>query len=1263
MEGKNNGVETGLGKLSTNPESPKKLPELQLTELARSKEPISGIIEDICSWKNYTIIVTDQKITVMNQDMEPVELNNSSVNINFSWDRLKTSRIQYISRDGRDSSNDEIYVSKLPFLLRKKGKDTVNDRSYVNMSSIPNIESKLVGIVELDKYLFFKDKEGSILSGFKLVNDEGIFLSPKNWEKLEIDSQIPKELEVEINKIEKENGEFKYVSNSCYILITDVGINIFRSENGNNSLVFSKNIPSVGKNITIDPNNPDIIYFCQGSNPITIQKINVSGDPSTWEVTSADFQNKYKSVSNLQLDPSGRFFLFYSKENLVIVSKDTLEEVITMPELSQVNFDESGHIRAIDKDGHLVIYEANFDELVVEIEKRKLENLANNVDVDDIFKKAAKKKETGDEDLHRLDLVKDQYQQKFSEKLKNINDKEGTEQARQTITLLRLQLKTQGLNDKEIEYIVSGLEKPVLAKEKEFATNDTEAAIKLIEQTLDIGLSISSVSEAKNIINQIRGNEALLDKDLRIKFSEISQKFDQKRLEFFTKQGDEVTKNLKGTVERIKTDLESFTSKAQMDDWLEFRYPELKLSIADLAKSVPVEANEAYKMVMAIRAELRDIVDKREEQFKLEYGKIREKAAERTEAVADTLKNDVSGFIERLKGRDFTSRAQAEQYLSSSEAKKALEEEINQMAGSDPDLAKKMMANFKVQISNALSELDRGGKVSVAETGQQMIAFGETLFPKWEAKVKQTTERKINLIFEDDIKSHGPGIKPTEFQGDVSIAIQNSQGKIDKVRLYEGWQGENEWRFGVRSYDKIGLATPPSFVTAEEFGKIRSSYAEWSKGNNSKLRKTLQEKQQALKEFYKTKPTNEGEMDKWVEKRAEKIKEYAAFYMENNIPLLKRIDQIKDQPEIEHSNGKGMVPEWQSHWTTDSDTEKNLEIMANGLKMQLELQEGCYNLKGHAGVGKDVLVKMFCNLTNRPYFGIDGSKWTTEFELSEDIVLESKDGASQTLRVPSAVLNGITTPGGVVYFNEFNAMPEQTQIFLHALMDEKRSLTLKTSSGKTVKALPTVLLVSSMNPNYPGTFDVQFATKSRMVDQNIEYPPLTRGPDTGDQNRNPLYNASEALRMAREIDSLDELTYEANIEHNDFVKMWDHYINGINNGSIEPNPTQRFDMETCLAIIQFTSKLREEFINYFEKTSGSRNNNLKVSQPITGRELRRMAYGLDQIEPERKATMDPDNLARTLLETYYLSHFDVIKDREQIKAAMSSWSSQKRVAK
>jgi MoxR-like ATPase len=277
------------------------------------------------------------------------------------------------------------------------------------------------------------------------------------------------------------------------------------------------------------------------------------------------------------------------------------------------------------------------------------------------------------------------------------------------------------------------------------------------------------------------------------------------------------------------------------------------------------------------------------------------------------------------------------------------------------------------------------------------------------------------------------------------------------------------------------------------------------------------------------------------------------------------------------------------------------------------------------------------------------------------VVLEAQDGATQTIKVPSKVLNGITTPGSVVYFNEFTAMPEQAQIFLHSLMDEKREMTLKTSSGKVVKVLPSVLLVASENPNYPGTFKPQFATRSRMVSLEIGYPPLTREPALEDKNRNELYDASEPLRIARELESLVDLTYENNLQNNAFVKLWDKYVNGLENGSPDPTTAQKFDLDAILAITQFTHKLREDFIKNFEKTRDAKNA-LPIDQPVTGRELRRCAYSLNKLSETERVKTDPEKFSKELLEKFFLTNIDSQENREKIKRAMATWSSQKRLS-
>jgi len=1256
------------------------LPELEMKELKKSELPINRlegstlkVVEAICPWNNYTIVLIggSSRVDVFDENAKRIEdfkppLSDKRVSVEWRDTDIR----QKIGKDfiSPDTSRDpsDLKISEVPLELRAFAMRTLANKAYFKLESQdqPVVFSTSDMIVLFDKYIVLTTKEGAFFA-YVTKDEKGITLDPKLWKRLGPSNVFPEKLTKEIKRFIGEGEGYKQINESYHALITDVGINILKNNDTQDPLVFSENTPSVERNIVIDPSNPNVIFYCQSNNPRGVSRLDISGEINTWKSVTAEFPKKYESISNLQLDPTGNFFLFYSKEDLVIVTKETLEEVKRVPNLTQVNFDSMGRIRAVDKDGYLVIYEPNFGEIIEKLDKQRVARLAKGIDIGDIFELEAAKEardKDGEKGFEHLEPLRTRYETQFNDVLAQVTTQEGVLQLRKGLDKLSGVLRQQGLKSEEIEYIVSGLEGIIETKEKEFAIKSANETLVFVRSILASGLSITSVSEARTEMGKVTAVEALLDNDLKQEVRELAVELEQRSLDLFRKRGGEIIGDIQGILGRTKTDLAGYTNKLQMDDWLEFRYPQLKSWLGSLTRDVPLEAEEAYKAIVDARAELQTLAHTYEEKFKREYAKVREQASSRIDATVDILAQDVDGLIERLKDKGFTSRTAAEQYLSSSEAKKALEGEIAGLAGENQDLAKELERGLKVRISNALTEIDRGALTKVAETGQQMVMLGDVAFPKWEAKVKEKVERKVDVIFEEDVKTHGPGIKAGDILGDISIAIRNSTGKIENVRLYQGWQDENEWKLGLLNYR--GESIPPSYITAKEFKAFKKEYGNWSLGEKSDLRRELKEKRDALREIYsRRQKIGERTPDvdtMWQEEYKKKLQEYGMFVVEHHIPLLRRIDNIKAQPDVEYSNGKGFVPQWQSHWVMDPQTEADLGEMANALKMQLDLQEGLVNLKGHAGTGKDVRIKMFCALTNRPYFGIDGTKWTTEFELSEDVMLEAEGGASKTIKVPSAVLNGITTPGAVVYFNEFNAMPEQAQIFLHALMDEKRSLTLKTSSGKTIRALPNVLLVGSMNPNYPGTFDPQFATRSRMVSLEIGYPPLTREIDDGDKNPNPPFDASEALRMARGIDSLVDLTYEANLEHNDFVKMWDKYINGIDNGAPEPTGTQKFDIDTSLALVQFTNNLRENFIKIFEKTRESRNA-LPVTQPITGRELRRCAYWLSKMTPEEKATANPEVVARDLLNKYFLTHIDKREDQDKIRTAMDTWTSKKRV--
>ena len=1265
-------------------EQAEKLPELRLKQILRSEEPVAEgqnvgrRTETVIPWNDYTIVMVEGKDEIQVYDREGKKIEDflsGKTNFRINWEEVKnkTGKCNIVHNEKISGYNEreDICIGDLPQKIRVVVDNYLKNKDWIGIVEMVGIKFLFEGLSYLEvikdgKYIVFFDRKGEYIA-FCTQGESGKNLFPRNWERFDVstclEKKIPEDLKAyfeqkekyfKLNKEKKSKG-VKKLNERYLAIISDDKIVFIRSDDSEYKPVYTDNLLGK-KQIFADPNNPDIIYFHATNNPRELYKLDTKGDPASWQVEAMPFNKNFAPATarDLKIDPTDNFYVYQEEDNLVVLEKDTLKAIKKFSGLYSATFDSYGNIRAIDKDGHLVILETNFAEIGKKIEEKKAANLAQGLDISNLFQPGVKIKvgaKEEEEDYEYLKMLKSQLEGKFREQLDTVTGLEQLPVIKEAFDKLRVELLNKGLKEKAVSFITDGIREIIQEKEKELIIMEANNVIARVQSKFDSGLSVSAISSIRDDLAKIDPYETLLEGDVKNKWQEIKIKFTEQSSELFRQRGAEIIKDVEGLIKGTEEELKRFTSKSQMDDWLEYRYPMLRSNLGSLMRGCPVEANDAYQAIAKVNNKLRDLANSYEEKFKNEYAKIREKAVERVEALTDSLKLDINGFLDRLREKGFTDRVMAERYIQNSEAKKTIEGDIIILSTQNPEASRELKRYLQVGLSNILATIERGAQVQVEETGQQMVMFGETAFPMWEAKVKEREKRQMELIFEEDLKSHGPGVEARYIQGDLVIYIKNSDGTKTKVNLWGDREDMEELRLGL----KEGL--PPSYLYADEFKKVKKGYTDWLKDEKSKLHTQFEEQREGLRKLRKQKQSL-GE--NYQAKFDQAMKEYMKFYTDNYLGIYRRLDRLKQEPDIEHTNGKGYVPQWQSHWVVDSKTEHDLERMAEAFKMQLDLQEGLLDLKGHAGSGKDVLIKMFCAMDRRPYFAIDCTKWTTEFELSEDIVLEAEGGASRTVKVPSTVLNGITTPGAMVYFNEFTAMPEQAQIFLHALMDEKRSLTLKTSSGKEVRVLPTVLLAASENPDYPGTFKPQFATRSRMVSLDIGYPSLTRKPEKGDANPNPLYDASEALRIARGVDSLADLTYEANLEHNEFVKMWDKYVNGLENGVPDPNSTQKFDIDTILTLVQFANKLREDFTKIFEKSREARQA-LPVTQPLTGRELRRCAYDLSKMTPEEKATANSEEIARGLLKKYFLTHFDKTEDRTKIEAAMKGWTSKKRV--
>ncbi|MBI4599602.1 AAA family ATPase [Candidatus Uhrbacteria bacterium] len=1113
---------------------------------------------------------------------------------------------------------------------------------------------------------------------FRTKNERGDLLEPRNWIRYDLTNEfveplIPTEV---LDFLEENDAQVSSINNykplnGSYSFRQDDEMINFAHNPIEGPIVFSDRVGGGKIDVFVDPNNSAIIYY-YGPARDHLYRLDTSGDPAGWKSEPVPFSEQFVDVATqkLQADPTGCFFVYCDGSELVVLERQSLHEVRRIPGIRDIIFNENGNLHAIDTTGHLVVFSIDFSTAAREIEKRRTATLLQDLDIDKLFTNTADASAPpgiAKTDYGHLDEIRLEVDGKFSQRITGAQSADALLGIRKALDTFRDQLTNKKLSPDAIAYIVEPVDALLRSREEDLAAEKASTLFTLMRQQLDNGLSLTVISELKNMITELDSIDPLLKPELRTEASSLKALIDERIEIFFKKQGADVIRDVRDVVARETAQLAAFTSKRQMDEWMEYRFPQVKSRLGILAKNCPLASTDAYNALIQARSDLEGLAAQYELLFKQEYAGIRERATERIETEAHSLHHDIRAFLDRIQSKGFTTRAQAEQYIAASAEHALILEGIAALGTQDPERSTDIGRNLRISISQILLSIERG--IIIADTGQQFVRFGDTVFPVWEAKTKKRGKRNIALSFDVNTSSLGVGTTADKAMGDVSLVITSADGKDRRVRLYEGMSTEDEWRFGTVSF--YGANVEPSYVRRDDFVKIKKQYGDWSKGEGSTIRNELAEKRAKMRVLYsereKAGGKNRPERDelgdaKWRTLYEAALKDYSEFYKTHHIALLRRIDRVRGQDDDGIENGKGYVPEMQNHWVADEQTENYLGLMAKNARMQLDLQEGLLNLKGHAGTGKDVLVKMFACRTGRPYFTVDCSKWTTEFELSEDIILEAKDGASQTIKVPSAVLTAIQTPGAILYFNEINAMPQSAQVFLHALMDEKRSITLKTSSGLVIRADKSVLLFGSMNPDYPETFKPQFATRSRMVSIDIDYPPLFRQPEPGDRNQlHPAYNASEPLRIARGVASLSNLTEESDLKRNEFVKLWDSEINGIDTDAKPPTPIQKFDILTTLALVQFAQKFRTEFTKIFEKGSDA-HKALPATQPLTGRELRRCAYNLSHMPDDEKVLADPDETARKLLAEAYLCHIDNKSDREKLYTALTSWTSARRLA-
>jgi MoxR-like ATPase len=1163
-------------------------------------------------------------------------------------------------------------LQAMPWLLQKEARHTYlptgsNGTLKIQFGhSVPDQE--ICG----GKYLATKPEDYSVI--IQVRNDRGTPLQRKDWRVFlpnDDFADFPQDLR---DWYEKQVG----TQNLAFTIDTRFdgkigkeGLEIF-IPGGSDPIFADHTLINVDARVSVANTAPPVIVIINRDYPDNISYLQTQGEPSAWQVKKLRLPNelRFDYVQSVTFDPSGNFLLVDDGSKIHVLSvgdpvakvgeikADSAtadSEATNVPNYpySHPSFDSNGNLSVIRGDA-IVFLDTSFNTLAHDLEQAELRKIAQSVSANLLFNGEKQKDASLRAQVEKLQPIVAMYLPAFQDQATLVlqtKSVSGVQRLVEALDALREELTALMPNRQSDAIAIARLiqEQCVDPVRREIYEREIDALMAQFVQNFNNAASLKSLGFLGQDYALMQEMIPWLSEEKKQSVFRLGRQLQEKMNEFVATHSHEFISQAEQYVELTRHQLDGFLSRDEMETWVDYDYPALLNQLGNLQQQCPVEAVDAVQAIIHARIQIGELVTKYEQKFAKEYAKVRSVAQEQNTALGQSLDHEIKQFIIRLKDRKFANRAEAERYVTGSPTFQQIHADIEVFLQRDPVRGKAVRQIFEVALSQFYYSVDQLSRVTVAKSGQQQVVFGDRSFPIWEGQVRERKQRRVSLQFEEDKATHGAGGR-NAIMGDVLFRVESDTG-VEMVAPYQGMDAADSYRLGLVT-SAYGAVFSPSYVSTEEFKHLRQGLADWQKGaDKSLIRRQMQERRQKLRELQQDKPKR----DQFAGDDAEAFNtardahrnayfkllgEYAAYLAEQQVSLLQRVDAISSQPDEVSASGRAQVPEWQSHWVVDPQTEGYLEQMAEALQMQLELQEGMLLLKGHAGTGKDVLVKMFCEKTRRPYFSLDCSKWTTEFELSEDITLESVNGASQTVRVPSVVLNAITTPGAVLYFNEWNAMPEQAQLFLHSLLDEKRSLTLKTSSGKTIKVDPSVLIVGSFNPNYPGTFDIQFATRSRTVSLDIGYPPLKRDNDPTDKNKaDKPFNVSEALRIARSVESLQSLTYEVDLSRNTFVLIWDHYVNHIDNNAPELSEAQKFDLDVILALVEFGNDLRQKFMDTFEKRGGRKQ--LEVTQPITAREMRRAAWALNQVPAEQKInTSMAEDIAKDYIIRFFVSHID-----------------------
>jgi len=340
-------------------------------------------------------------------------------------------------------------------------------------------------------------------------------------------------------------------------------------------------------------------------------------------------------------------------------------------------------------------------------------------------------------------------------------------------------------------------------------------------------------------------------------------------------------------------------------------------------------------------------------------------------------------------------------------------------------------------------------------------------------------------------------------------------------------EGRNEWKAFNETLLRLGEMTRQY----EELNPDDADYDEKAKELAATIEKFISPK--GLKEIFKLDGYGIVDVDDFVERTADIIRTQQ---------FLRSLDE----------NMNEFIPPHMPHFKLSPFFEGKFKWFATLVNRQLGLGNNAYLEKlvkakeapewerlsakgmtvlvGPRGAGKNELVNFYCSETNRPLFRYACSSGTEERDLTYDVEISDQG----IVKVPTRILNAITTPNAVLELDEVNVLTPSVSKFFNSLLDGDRAVFLK---DQVIKTAPGVIIIGLMNPSdYEGVSNLPETIDDRSNIMTMGYPPFR---ETNPLTGNERFTHDEALILKENIAPLKNLSDE------DFRKIWDYVVNGI----------------------------------------------------------------------------------------------------------------------